>query len=72
MNCVGKKVIELIEGHAQSDYVHLCLGVPPKYSMSSIVCFLKGKNVIRLHQELSRAKNFSKYFWIQGYFVSTV
>ncbi|OPX36387.1 MAG: hypothetical protein B1H12_07135 [Desulfobacteraceae bacterium 4484_190.2] len=67
-----QKGIELIEGHAQSNYVHLCLGIPPKYSVSSIVGFLKGKSAIRLHQECSRAKNTSKHFWIRGYFVSIV
>ncbi len=67
-----QKGVDLIEGHAQSDHIHLCLGIPPKYSVSSIVGFLKGKSAIRLHQEFSRAKNSGKHFWIRGYFVSTV
>ena len=67
-----QKGVELIEGHAQRDHVHLCLGIPPKYSVSSVIGFLKGKSAIRLHQEFSRAKNSGKHFWIRGYFVSTV
>jgi len=67
-----QKGIELIEGHAQADHVHLCLGIPPKYSVSSIVGFLKGKSAIRLHREFGQSKNTGKHFWIRGYFVSTV
>ena len=67
-----QKGVELIEGHAQSDHIHLCLSIPPKYSVSSIVGFLKGKSAIRIHREFSRAKNSGKHFWIRGYFVSTV
>ena len=67
-----QKGVEIIEGHAQPDHVHICLGIPPKYSVSSIVGFLKGKSAIRLHKEFSKAKSTGKHFWIRGYFVSTV
>ena len=46
--------------------------MPPKYSVSSIVGFLKGKSAIRLNKEFSKAKSSGKHFWIRGYFVSTV
>jgi len=48
------------------------LAIPPKYSVSSIVGFLKGKSAIRLNKEFSKAKSTGKHFWIHGYFVSTV
>ena len=67
-----QKGVEIIEGHAQPDHVHICLGIPPKYSVSSIVGFLKGKSAIRLNKEFSKAKSTGKHFWIRGYFVSTV
>ena len=42
-----QKGVELIEGHACPDHVHMCLTIPPKYSVASIVAFLKGKSAIR-------------------------
>ena len=67
-----QKGVEVIEGHARPDHVHLCLSIPPKYSVSSIVGFLKGKSAIKLNREFSKAKSTGKHFWIRGYFVSTV
>ena len=67
-----QKGIELVEGHAMPDHVHLCLSVPPKYSISYVVGYLKGKSAIRLHQDLSNKMRGSKSFWARGYFVSTV
>ncbi len=67
-----QKGVQLIEGHACPDHVHLCISIPPKYSISSIVGFLKGKSAIRLNKEFSKAKSVGKHFWIRGYFVSTV
>ena len=62
----------MIEGHACPDHVHMCLTIPPKYSVASIVSFLKGKGAIRLNKEFSKAKSTGKHFWIRGYLVSTV
>jgi len=67
-----QKGIQLIEGHACTDHVHLCLSIPPKYSISTIVGFLKEKSALRLHKEFSKAKRAGKHFWIRGYFVCTV
>ena len=66
--------IELLEGHAMNDHVHLCLSIPPKFSVSNTVGFLKGKSAIRIHREcLGRQKNFTGFhFWARGYCVSTV
>ena len=66
--------VELIEGHAMSDHVHLCLSIPPKYSIANTIGFLKGKSAIRIHREyLNQKQNFTGYhFWARGYCVSTV
>ena len=66
--------VELVEGHALPDHVHLLLGIPPKFSVSNTVGFLKGKSAIRIHREhLGRQRNFTGYhFWAKGYCVSTV
>jgi len=66
--------VELVEGHALSDHVHLCLSIPPKFSVANTVGFIKGKSAIRVHREyLGRQRNFTGFhFWARGYFVSTV
>ena len=66
--------IELVEGHALPDHVHLCLSIPPKYSVANTVGFLKGKSAIRIHREyLQRGRSFTGFhFWARGYCVSTV
>ncbi len=66
--------VELVEGHALPDHVHLLLSVPPKFSVANTVGFLKGKSAIRIHREyLGRTLNFSGYhFWARGYCVSTI
>jgi putative transposase len=47
-----QKGIELHEGHAMRDHVHLCLSIPPKFSVSNTTGFIKGKSAIRIHREL--------------------
>ncbi len=54
--------VELVEGHALSDHVHVLLGIPPKLSVANTVGFLKGKSAIRIHREyLGRPRNFTGY-----------
>ena len=68
-----QKRIELLEGHAMSDHVHLCLSIPPKYSVSYTVGFLKGKSAVRIHRELLKERRMTGlHFWATGYWVSTV
>ena len=57
-----------------SDHVHLCLSIPPKYSVANTIGFLKGKSAIRIHREyLGRQRQFTGFhFWARGYCVSTV
>ena len=68
-----QKGISLLEGHAMSDHVHLCLSIPPKYSVSHRVGFLKGKSAVRIHREVLKEKQMTgMHFWAVGYWVSTV
>ena len=57
--------IELVEGHAMGDYVHLCVSIPPKFSVANTIGFLKGKSAIRIHREyLGKKRNFTGFhFW---------
>ena len=66
--------VELVEGHAMADHIHLCLSIPPKYSVANTVGFLKGKSAIRIHREyLGRQRQYTGFhFWARGYCVSTV
>ena len=55
-----------------SDHVHMLLSIPPKYSVSGVVGFIKGKSAIDAGY-MGRAKNFVRqHFWARGYYVSTV
>jgi len=68
-----QKGIELLEGHAMPDHVHLCLSIPPKYSVAYTVGFLKGKSAVRVHRELLQERRMTGlHFWAVGYWVSTV
>ena len=69
-----QKGIELVEGKAMSDHVHMLLSVPPRYSIAMTIGYLKGKSAIRIHRDLSRFKGtlFGRSFWSRGYCVSTV
>ena len=65
--------IELVEGHVMPDHVHMCLGIPPKYSVAQTIGRLRGKPAIMLHQKYGRKRNFAGlHFWSRGYCVSTV
>ena len=68
-----QKGVELLEGHAMPDHVHACLKIPPKYSVSFIIGFLKGKSAVKIHRELLNQKRMTGlHFWARGYCVSTV
>jgi len=65
--------VELIEGRAMPDHIHLCLRIPPKYSVSHTLGFLKGKSAVRIHRELMGQRRMTGlHFWSTGYWVSTV
>ena len=69
-----EKGIELVEGKARSDHVHMLLSVPPRYSVAMTMGFLKGKSAVRIHRQLLKTKGtlFGRSFWARGYCVSTV
>ena len=56
------------------DHIHLCLSVPPKFSVANTVGFLRGKSAIRIHREfLGQKRNFTGlHFWAKSYCVSRV
>jgi putative transposase len=62
------------EGHLMPDHVHMMLSIPPKYSVSQVVGYIKGKSAIHLARVYGeRKRNFvGQHFWARGYFVSTV
>ena len=63
----------IVEGHLMLDHIHMCISIPPKYSVSHVVGFIKGKSAIAIARQLGRRKNFTgENFWARGYFVSTV
>ena len=68
-----QKGLELHEGHGVPDHIHLLLSIPPKFSVSNTVGFIKGKSAIRIHRELLGTKRMTGLsFWATGYCVSTV
>jgi REP element-mobilizing transposase RayT len=64
------KGVDLLEGKACLDHIHLCMSIPPKYSVSTIVGYLKGKSAIIVFEKYSRLKkNFKGHsFWARGYY----
>ena len=65
--------IEMIEGHLMPDHIHMCLSVPPKFSIAFAIGFLKGKSAVRIHRQILRNKRVTGlHFWSRGYCVSTV
>ncbi len=69
-----QKDSRIVEGHLMADHVHMCLSIPPKYAVSNVVGFIKGKSAIAIARQFGgRARNFTgEVFWARGYFVSTV
>jgi len=62
------------EGHLMPDHVHMLMSVPPKYSVSNVMGFIKGKSAIHIARVYAgRRRNFvGQHFWARGYWVSTV
>ena len=70
----ARKGCKIEEGHLMKDQVHKCLSVPPKYAVSNVVGYLKGKSAITIARRFKgKQRNFNgEHFWARGYFVSTV
>ena len=68
------KGIEIIEGHMMPDHIHLLLSIPPKYSISQIMGYIKGKSAMMIFERHANLKyKFgNRHFWSTGYYVSSV
>ena len=68
------KGIEIIEGEIMIDHIHLLVSIPPKYSVSSVMGYIKGKSALMIFDKHSNLKyKFgNRHFWAEGYYVSTV
>jgi putative transposase len=68
-----QKESRIEEGHLMPDHVHMMISIPPKYAVSQVIGFIKGKSAIHLARVYGEKKrNFvGQHFWARGYFVST-
>ena len=69
-----QKGVEIIEAEACPDHIHMLLSIPPKYSVSQIMGYLKGKSSLMIfdrHANL-KYKYGNRHFWARGYYVDTV
>ena len=63
----------ILEGHLCADHVHMLLSIPPKYRVSEIVGYLKGKSAIEIARRFGKVRKITgESFWARSYFVSTV
>ena len=68
-----QKECQIIEGHLMPDHVHMCIAIPPKHPVASVIGFLKGKSAIAIARLSGKERNFTgEHFWARGYAVSTV
>ncbi|MGZ6317342.1 MAG: IS200/IS605 family transposase, partial [Anaerolineales bacterium] len=69
-----QKESQILEGHMMADHVHMLISIPPKYAVSQVVGFIKGKSAIHLARVYAERKRsfVGQHFWARGYFVSTV
>lgn len=68
------KGIEIHEGQLMADHVHMLVSIPPKYSVSSVMGYLKGKSALMIFERHAnlKYKYGNRHFWCEGYYVSTV
>jgi putative transposase len=69
-----QKGSKIEEGHLMPDHVHMMISIPPKYAVSQVVGYIKGKSAIHIARTyLERKRGFvGQHFWARGYYVSTV
>ena len=72
--CRQKDLVEVLELNILADHIHLVVSIPPKYSVSAVMGYLKGKLSIRLFQKYERLgkRYWGQHLWSRGYCVSTV
>ena len=68
------KGVEIIEAEACKDHIHMLLSIPPKYSISQIMGYLKGKSSLMIFEKYAnmKYKYGNRHFWCRGYYVDTV
>ena len=68
-----QKECQILEGHLMLDHGHMCMAIPPKHPVASVIGFLKGKSAIAVARRCGQEQNFTgEHFWARGYAVSTV
>jgi REP-associated tyrosine transposase len=69
-----QKECRIVEGHLLADHVHMCIEIPPKHAVASIIGFLKGKSAVAIARQFGgkRQPFTGAHFWARGYAVSTV
>jgi len=70
----AQKECEILEGHLMPDHVHILISIPPKYAVSQVIGFIKGKSAISIARSyMGRRKNYTgQSFWARGYHATTV
>jgi putative transposase len=69
-----QKESKIVEGCLRADHIHMCVSIPPKYAVSSVIGYIKGKSAISIARNIKgRKRNFTgESFWARGFYVSTV
>ena len=68
-----QKECHIVEGHLLPNHVPMCIAIPPKHPVASVIGFLKGKSAIAIARLCGKERNFTgEHFWARGYAVSTV
>lgn len=69
-----QKESQIVEGHLCSDHVHMCVSIPPKFAVSNVIGYLKGKSAISVARNFTARKGSfaGESFWARRYYVSTV
>jgi putative transposase len=66
-----QREVELVERSTRPDHVHMCLSIPPKFSVAFVAGSLKGKSAVRIHRMVGERRLTGLYFWSRAYYVST-
>jgi putative transposase len=69
-----QKECQIVEGHLVQDHVHMCIRIPPKHAVASVIGFIKGKSALAIARQFNgKVRNLTgEHFWARGYAVSTV
>jgi len=72
--CNQKELLEVLELNVREDHIHIVMWIPPKYSISSVMGYLKGKLALRLFQRYENLgkRYWGRHLWARGYCVSAI